>query len=366
MTRTDGAGPAVSVVIIFLNAGRFLDEAIGSVRAQTAGDWELVLVDDGSTDESTAIAAEAARREPDRIRAIEHPGHVNLGTSASRELGLRSARGTLLLYLDADDILFVDAIETLRAALDRHPGTDAALAATLFWNWHPDFRLRRDTRQDLRTWVGVHRAPRLLTEMTRDEYLHPANCSSLFRRQVLLDLGGFEAAFTGMYEDTVLLAKVLLERPVVMIDACVSAYRMHPSSQCHRAAAAGTYDARQPNHDRARYLRWLRTHVRARGVHDLGLALMIERELFRYDVKAVNRLARAARGAARRARRLGLAALRKATGRSPPQPVRFARDASEADTARAIEALAHALSASGVPGEADTLKRRHEAWSGAA
>ncbi len=366
MNGADPAEPAVSVVIIFLNAAPFLDEAIGSVRAQSAGDWELILVDDGSTDGSTEIARRAARADPHRIRAIEHPGHVNLGTSASRELGLRAARGTLLLYLDADDILFVDALATLHAALERAPGTDAAFAATLFWNWHPDFRGRRDTQQDLIPWVGVHRPPRLLTEMTRDEYMHPANCSSLFRRQVLIELGGFEAEFTGMYEDTVLLAKVLLERPVVLIDDCVSAYRMHPSSQCHRAAAAGTYDSRQPNRDRARYLRWLRAHVRTRGVRDPALRLMIERELLRYDVKWVNGVARAVRGAARRVRGSALAALRTASGRRPPDAARSARTAREVDTAHSVEALAQALSASGVPEEADALRRRLATWSAAA
>ena len=365
MTGMAGAEPTVSVVIIFLDAARFLDEAIGSVRAQSLGDWELILVDDGSTDGSTDIAADAARADPDRIRAIAHPGRVNRGTSASRELGLRAACGTLLLYLDADDILFVDALATLHEALDRHPGTDAALAATLFWNWHPEFRLRRDTRQDLRRWIGVHRPPQLLTEMTRDEYMHPANCSSLFRRQVLIDLGGFEAEFTGMYEDTVLLAKVLLERQVVMIDACVSAYRMHPSSQCHRAAAAGTYDSRQPNRDRARYLRWLRTYVRRRGVRNVALRVVIERELIRYDVKPVNWIARKVRGEVRRARRLALASLRTASGRRPAPPAVPAREDREPDTAHAIEALARALSAAGIPDEADALRRRLEARSAA-
>src|SRR5205809_3316024 len=76
--------PLVSGTIIFLNAERFIDEAIQSVLAQTYENWELLLVDDGSTDGSTAIARSYAERYPAKIRYLEHPGHKNHGMSASR------------------------------------------------------------------------------------------------------------------------------------------------------------------------------------------------------------------------------------------------------------------------------------------
>ncbi len=354
MNREKAADPTVSVVIIFLNAAPFLAEAIGSVRAQSFGGWELVLVDDGSSDGSSEIAREASGGDPDRIRLLEHPGHANLGTSASRELGLRRARGPLLLYLDADDILFVDALATLVRTLEDNPASDAALAATLFWNWHQAFSGRRDSKQDLRRWVGPHRPPRLLTEMTRDEYLHPANCSSLFRRQALLDIGGFEAEFTGMYEDTVLLAKLLLERPVVVIDDCVSAYRLHPASQCHRAAAEGTYDARRPNRDRTRYLRWLKRHVAARAVRDAGLRLAIERELFRFERPTLARALVVPWRAARRGARIGRSLVRRLRGDRVPADAPGDGEA----LIQATDALARALSAAGAPDEAASLMTR--------
>ena len=83
----------VSVVVIFLDAERFLEEAVGSVLAQTFDHWELLLVDDGSTDGSTAIARRYARTHPGRIRYLEHDGHRTLGMSASRNLGLFHGRG---------------------------------------------------------------------------------------------------------------------------------------------------------------------------------------------------------------------------------------------------------------------------------
>ncbi len=96
--------PSVSVIIIFLNAERFFEEAIASVFAQTYDRWELLLVDDGSTDASTAIARRYARRYPDRVRYLEHPDHSNRGASSSRNLGVQHARGAYIAFLDSDDV----------------------------------------------------------------------------------------------------------------------------------------------------------------------------------------------------------------------------------------------------------------------
>ena len=97
--------PVVSCVMIFLNGARFIDEAIRSVVDQDGCDeWELILVDDGSTDESTAIAVSWAARSH-RIRYLDHPGHENRGMSASRNVGVATLVGAVLVtFLDCDDI----------------------------------------------------------------------------------------------------------------------------------------------------------------------------------------------------------------------------------------------------------------------
>src|SRR5437773_8185120 len=96
------APPAVSVVVIFKDAGGFLAEAIASVLAQTFRDWELLLVDDGSTDTSSATARREAELDAGRVRYLDHPGHANRGMSATRNLGLAHARGEFVAFLDAD------------------------------------------------------------------------------------------------------------------------------------------------------------------------------------------------------------------------------------------------------------------------
>jgi glycosyltransferase involved in cell wall biosynthesis len=95
------APPAVSVVTPVWNAEGTLGEAVASLRAQTRGDWEMLLVDDGSTDGSRALAERLAAGEP-RIRLLGWPD--NRGAAAARNAGIRAARGRFIAFLDADDL----------------------------------------------------------------------------------------------------------------------------------------------------------------------------------------------------------------------------------------------------------------------
>jgi peptidoglycan/xylan/chitin deacetylase (PgdA/CDA1 family)/SAM-dependent methyltransferase len=105
----------ISVVIPARDAEATLRETLASLQAQTAGDWEAVLVDDGSTDGTLALARAIAQEEP-RLRVVET--HA-VGVGAARNLGLEQARYDRVLFLDADDLLRPSALALLAAALDR-------------------------------------------------------------------------------------------------------------------------------------------------------------------------------------------------------------------------------------------------------
>lgn len=91
----------VSVVTPVWNAAATLAETVGSVRAQGFADWEMLLVDDGSTDGSDRLAARLAA-EDSRIRVFTQP--ANLGAAAARNRAIREARGRFIAFLDADDL----------------------------------------------------------------------------------------------------------------------------------------------------------------------------------------------------------------------------------------------------------------------
>ncbi|MGE4194370.1 MAG: glycosyltransferase family 2 protein [Pseudodesulfovibrio sp.] len=96
--------PAVSVVMPAYNSQDFLEESVGSVLAQDFGDWELIIVNDGSTDRTPEICASFS---DDRIHCLHKP---NGGVSSARNSGLALAKADIVCFLDADDLYSTDAL----------------------------------------------------------------------------------------------------------------------------------------------------------------------------------------------------------------------------------------------------------------
>lgn len=103
--------PRVSIIMPAFNAGTTLSEALGSLLAQTFADWEAIVIDDGSTDTSAAVAGEFAARDA-RIRVVSQ---ANGGVGAARNRGLAEAVGQFGLFLDADDSILPDHLARLTA-----------------------------------------------------------------------------------------------------------------------------------------------------------------------------------------------------------------------------------------------------------
>ncbi|MFF4207942.1 glycosyltransferase family 2 protein [Streptomyces sp. NPDC001796] len=121
-----GFDPVVSVVIPCHDYARYLPDAVSSVVAQTFRDWELVIVDDGSTDDTAEVAEGLIARHPDRrIRLLRQ---ANAGVSAARNTGIEAAAGRYILPLDADDVIAPTMLEKTVGVLDGDPGI--AIAST--------------------------------------------------------------------------------------------------------------------------------------------------------------------------------------------------------------------------------------------
>ncbi|MGH2371196.1 MAG: glycosyltransferase, partial [Chloroflexota bacterium] len=317
--------PLVSVVLIFLNAERFLAEAIQSVIAQTYPRWELLLVDDGSSDHSTAIAGRYAGRDPDRIRYLEHPGHRNLGMSASRALGLRHARGDYLALLDADDVWLPEKLVRQVAILEANPQAAMLFGAPLYWfGWtgRPEDRAL-DYVIDLKLPAArLYDPPSLLLPFLQRTAPPPCPSDVLVRRVMAVRVGGFEAHFTGVhmvYEDQAFFSKLLLRYPAFVSGETWDRYRQHPESCYAVSKATGGREIA-----RHYYLNWFRQYLRDQGLATGPVWQTVHAELRPFSVAA--RLARRCRSAAGRlagpARRLARttppAALRSLLGARVP------------------------------------------------
>jgi len=245
--------PRVSVITIFLDAERFLAEAIDSVFRQTFDDWELVLVDDGSRDASGRLAEQARARGAGKVRLLEHPERGHRGMSASRNRGLASARGELVAFLDADDAWEPDKLARQVALLDSHPAAAGLTAPARYWySWTGAVADReRDFVQRWSVPAGrVVEPPALLDMFLSDEWA--SLCDVLLWRDQVARLGGYEDRFAGMYEDQVFHAKLCSASSLYVDDVAVYRYRQHAESCTSRAHASGaTVEARR------QFLEWL-------------------------------------------------------------------------------------------------------------
>jgi glycosyltransferase involved in cell wall biosynthesis len=230
--------PAVSAIVIFLDEERFLADAVESILAQSFEDWELILVDDGSSDRSPELARSYARLHPRRIRCLTHPGGLNRGMSASRNLGIGAARGRYVGFLDADDVWMPEKLAEQCARLEAHPQCGLVYGRTLIWrSWNgggEDFLYPLGVQPD-----AVYEPPRLFELLVENKAQSPTTCNALIRRSVFDAVGGFEDSFRGMFEDQAFFAKALLAAPAYVDGRLWAKYRQHEASCSARSGQAG-------------------------------------------------------------------------------------------------------------------------------
>jgi len=269
--------PVVSGIVIFYNAERFLTEAIESVLAQTYRSWELLLVDDGSSDHSTSIARRYTAERPEQLRYLDHPLHQNRGMSASRNLGIAHARGRYVGFLDADDVWLPDKLEQQVAILETQHQADMVYGRTKIWyGWTGK---PRDQSRDGFYELGVepdrlYEPPSLFKVLLKNQYQTPTTCNALIRGTVFERTGVFEDSFRGMFEDQTFFAKLMLKHVVFVSGTCWALYRQHPDSCSEKMAD-------RYSESRLLFLHWLISYLAKQQVSDPTIQRAISFEVWK-------------------------------------------------------------------------------------
>ena len=266
--------PLVSVIIPFLNGSAWLSQAVESVIAQTYTEWEIVLVDDGSANEATATALSFAERSGGKIIYAEHPGHINRGVTASRNLGISRSGGQLIALLDSDDCWLPNKLEQQVSLLNAMPEVQVICEASTYW-----FSWENQSQKDILIPVGAQQdkiffAPKLMYEIyPLGKGAAPCPSGMILRRDVFNRIGGFEECFKGsvqVYEDQAFLSKIYLNETVYVSSAANNLYRQRGGSLMQ--------SIHQKNHYRkvrAYFLKWLIAYLKKEGVSDARLNRMI-------------------------------------------------------------------------------------------
>lgn len=137
-----GEAPRHSVIVAAYNAAQYIGDTIVSVFRQTEENWQLIVVDDGSTDATARIVSDF---DDERVTLIRQENH---GVAVARNTGFSASSGEYALFLDADDILFPDALTRLGLELDAHP--EAVLAYGTCMRFESAPAIESTARQPLR------------------------------------------------------------------------------------------------------------------------------------------------------------------------------------------------------------------------
>lgn len=230
--------PKVSVVIPVYNSAKYLRECVDSVAAQTFADWELVAVDDGSSDESPAILDEYAAGDA-RVKVIHKK---NGGVSAARNDGLDAACGEYVLFVDSDDWLSPEALDVAYAEAARE---NADVVITSHWNWKEngsetehyffskDFvaKSQDEIAAIQRTVLYKGYAPYPSDSCS---YMFSALWSKLIRREILAQNQIRFSSNLKLYEDGLFALQVLeCARIVAYKHVLTYHYRILNNSLCH-------------------------------------------------------------------------------------------------------------------------------------
>lgn len=174
--------PRISILMPVRNEERYLHAALNSLYRQTLAEWELLVVDDGSSDATASILAQAARSD-ERVRVIRRTGG---GLVAALNAGLEACRGPLLARMDGDDICHPRRLELQANYLDAHP--DTGLVACGFRHF-PRTGLKRGMLA-YETWQNALTAQRRIMHdlYVESPFVHPG---IMTRRIILEQLGGY-------------------------------------------------------------------------------------------------------------------------------------------------------------------------------
>ena len=215
--------PRVSVVIPTYNYGRYIVEAIESVLNQTFPDREVIVVDDGSTDDT----GELIGRFGDRVRYIYQR---NLGPSAARNTGIRAARGEYVGFLDSDDLWLPEKLALQVAVLDSCQAVGLVYSDALFF---------RDETQAI---IGAHRevfphpAGRILAQLVLGNVI--SSPTPLVRRSILDRVGLFDEDLKAS-EDWDLWIRIAKICEIAYIDQPLAKYRRHRHNKSLNTKAIG-------------------------------------------------------------------------------------------------------------------------------
>lgn len=242
--------PLVSIIVPVYNAGKFLNVCIDSVLNQSYTNWELILVNDGSTDNSLDIIKQYFQLDS-RIAYIDK---INEGPSLARKSGTDQSKGKYIQYLDSDDLLLADAIENL---VNRAEETNAEIVAAPFYFYYSEDKMDLSGHFTFQTLTGIEYFNEILLGKAYWSVWSNFILRSLFEKNEILFIPEISYG-----EDAILIIQLLYNtQKVVSINQPILYYKQIESSICHDITPKRHADFRA-------YNKWITHFLTERGLYN--------------------------------------------------------------------------------------------------
>ncbi|MDR7052180.1 hypothetical protein J2X54_004684 [Duganella sp. 3397] len=229
---------AISIIVPAHNATEFIDECLAHILRQMGTAHELIVIDDGSHDDTAArVEAQAAAAPHCAVRLVRQ---ANQGVAVARNAGLQQARGDYILFVDSDDLLQPGMLECLEAAIATH-APDAIATDFCFWHPHRTDQPLELTRLSYPADVVVHGHDAILVPYFADRRMYA--WSKIIRRQIYLDLGMPLFPSGRLFEDMATVPRVLAAcNTLVYLPLVLLHYRQHAVSITHLTSPSWCID----------------------------------------------------------------------------------------------------------------------------
>jgi len=285
---SQGEAPKVSVIIPSYNYARFLGKAIASLQAQSCTDWEAIVVDDGSTDDTERVVTVLMDKDS-RIVYFHQP---NSGLSAARNAGIRRARGEYIIFLDSDDLLTANKLSAHIEHLQNNPHVDISYSRFRYFQDGDESRLF--TKLDLsskREWMVAIDGR---CDVALPVFLGGNNMAvhaAMVRRSLVDRVGNFDTGLRALEDWDYWLRCILGGAHLAFMDdpQALALTRVHKGSLTH---TTDFYDYKHKVYEKVR-----KEAIWVRDKSDKRLRVVIDKELQRLARWEQKRLIRVQRRA---------------------------------------------------------------------
>lgn len=208
----------ISVVMPAYNTGKYIGEALESILNQTFQEFEIIVVDDGSTDNTVEVVRRYMEKD-DRIRLIQN---AHGGVGHARNTGLYAAKYDWIALLDSDDVALPERFEKQVKAIKADP--EVVVWDTLIRNMGADGQLQADVKR-----VAPATKEQFYGMRDNGQVIHVATTTAIFRRDIALEIEGFDKRFKNS-GDTEFWNRMARHGPILSIPEVLTLYRLHAES----------------------------------------------------------------------------------------------------------------------------------------